>query len=454
MSTPPWFPAALATCVAIACSDPGAPIPAGVTDTGDAAADSAAAPEAAAGDAAPAPDVAADLGPADAGPAPLPTLGDPARFEPGAGLPGSRVQPGLAWGRDGALAVAWTGSAPGGTELTVWFALYDAAGAELVAPYVLATGDAGGDQGEPDVCALADGAGWAVAWSQDTHTSGPDGENLQIRWRRVAATGQPSDAQDTRLLTARPGNHWLASVGCDPRGGFAVAGVRPDDTSPAFSAFLQRYDAAGQAAGEPTVLKAGSDGGQVFPDVALSADGTAFVAWADTAAFNTAAETNTLLVRAVAADGSAGALVTAATAAATVDSPMVAVHPSGAYLTGGTLDGQHQVLAFVAAGESTPTPIALPEAAATVSYNAVGAPTDDPRRYFLLTMTGVGASVAARLALLDVDAGPLDGPWMVAGGTLGPYVPDLDYRDGRLAAAWTASTPDGWRVQAAVFAGP
>ena len=175
-----------------------------------------------------------------------PPLHSPILFEPGQGAPTPRVQTVVALGGQDDLAVAWTGVNED-NSLGIRFALYGRDGSVKVPAYPLSTSTQG-IQNEPSICQLA-GGGYVVAWSRDTQSVGPDGENLEIRFRVVGADGQPAQDTDTRVLSGAPGNHWLAEVACDPSGGFAVAGVRPDTDGITFGAFVWRYKATGEPEG-------------------------------------------------------------------------------------------------------------------------------------------------------------------------------------------------------------
>ena len=134
------------------------------------------------------------------------------------------IQPSLAWGRDGALGMAWCGMTE--DNLGIWFGLWSHEGAVLSEPYILATATEG-LQNEPATCALA-GGGYAVAWSVDSQQQPT---NLQVRFRIVGEDGQPVLAEDVRIGTDAQGNHWLAEIACSPNGGFTVVGTASERTT-------------------------------------------------------------------------------------------------------------------------------------------------------------------------------------------------------------------------------
>ncbi|MDP6946434.1 MAG: hypothetical protein QF464_19960, partial [Myxococcota bacterium] len=211
--------------------------------------------------------------------APLPSLEAPFVFEPGEGEGTPRIQTTVALGGTDELAVAWTGVMGEDNALVIRFARYGLDGTVKTAPYTMSTTTTG-VHNEPSLCALA-GGGYVAAWSRDTQSVGPDGENLEVRVRLVAADGSPVGDADTRVLSEVPGNHWLGEVACSPTGGFVVGGVRRDTDGITFGAFAWRYSAAGESEGSAMALNVTPEGTQVYPDLAVNADGAVAAIWLD-----------------------------------------------------------------------------------------------------------------------------------------------------------------------------
>ena len=364
-------------------------------------------------------------------PAEPPPLSDPVVLD----LPGDdiAIQPGVALGPAGEIALTWTGPDDDGS-LGIHFQLLDTAGEPLGEAASLHTGVAGG-QNEPSICALA-GGGYVVAWSSDVAASpGPDGASLQVVFRRVGADGVALDAAERRVLTEIPGNHWLARVACEGGGGFVVAGVRPDPDG-TFGAFAWRFDAAGEPAGDAMTLHTAASGDQVYPFVGAGA-GTFVAAWEDSAH---AGDGATRIVARRWSDGALGAQVVAHGAAGTPATlTAVAVDAwSGAALVAGVLAQSELQLAWLAAGGAAPAPIALGPDAGTPTYHPALASLGGDR-YLAAWQAGVGAGAGVRVGRV----GPVfleDGPLVLEEAGVPGYRPAVAARGGRAVVAWTVKS--------------
>lgn len=377
----------------------------------------------------------------DAGPAPLPpALVGATTAKPFETFGEILVQPAIALASDGTATVAFAGRAGSG-DLQIFAGQIDAEGAQVTAPVPIS--EAIGLQNEPASCRLRDG-NVVVVWSVDTQSTGPDGENLEVRFRRIDPSGAPMGTGSTRVLTDRPGNHWLGEVACDPLGGFAITGVRPDDTTPAFSVFTQRFDATGADLGQPQDLLDGSDGGQVFPNVAVTSDSHTVTTWEDTANINTPQEQTVIGLRTEASDGTLGPFIAAFTGA-NVQRPVVSASGvSNAVLAAATVDQKVALALLSAPDASSVTPIAFDPEPGVPTYNAqlVATGTDDS--WFVVYYRGLSGTVAVHVARVDINGAILDGPVQLSSGNIpSAYPPALAYAHGRLVVTWTVGLGSG-----------
>jgi hypothetical protein len=373
-------------------------------------------------------------------------LGEPAIIDL-EDLPPISIQPSVALGPDGEIAVAWCGSVE--EDLGIWFTLLNPDGSVRVDTFALETTSMG-IQNEPDVCALP-GGGYAVIWSMDAQEAGPAGQNLYIRYRVVGADGQPITESDVELTTT-PGNHWLTEVACDPSGGFMVVGTGPEENM-TFGVFAQRFDANGEALSEAVTLNVDPDGTQVFPSVDIGPDGAAVVAWEDQTGFGTDTVIKQVVSRRIEA-GEAGPntpRVVLTDPSEEAGRPDVSIDPlTGDALISVTLDQQRIGLYRLPANGGPPAPIQPP--AAVSYYGALTALGDG--RHGMLYLSGVGQNVTARVVIIGTD-GIVDGPVDLASGNLPPYPTTTDARAGRMVSAWTERTDgNGFRIRLALFENP
>jgi len=336
---------------------------------------------------------------------------------------GLAIQPSVALDDQGQFGLAWCGMTE--MDLGIWFGLFREPGEAMVEPYVLSTTNVG-IQNEPKLCALANG-GYAAVWSMDDQV-GPT--NLQIRYRIIAADGRPMDESDRRIGSDEQGNHWLPSIACDASGGFIIAGTR-SEANMTFGVFAQRFDGAGEPLSEAITLNEVAEGGQVFPSIALDAEGRALVAWEDRPPMGQSRIRGRWL-------DAAGAPVTGAftisAAGAAFTRPEVSIEAAtGAAVVAGVADQQRaryyavpSIGTTASAIEAPPEPIAyLP----TLSNAA-------QRGHVVFYLAGVRQNVNARLAVLNPENEFTMGTTLDVGG-LPPYPPTVDYRDGRVGVFWT-----------------
>ncbi len=378
---------------------------------------------------------AMDMAPSIPDVGPPPSLEGAARFAP-EGLPSTSIQPSLALDDAGQLALAGCGG--DGDDLGIWFALFDVEGTPIQAPYTLDTTTMG-VQNEPSVCPLAEG-GYVVVWSMDAQEVNADGQNLYIRARRVAADGTPADETDVEIHSGSPGNHWLAEVACDPRGGYLVVGACSEENS-TFGVFAQRFHADGRAVGEAITLNSDPMGTQAFPSAAFAANGDAVLVWEDSPFDGQPDAVTRIVARRLPADADAPPdpeiIITRPIYDAT--KPQVAVDPaSGGFLVGAILDNR-RLGVYTVDAEDGVTAVTVPMDGTRHSPTARAAGHE---RYLVLHSNGVNAGAAPSLFL--VDAGELtDGPVDLTTANIPPYPVALAHRDGRTVAAWTERTEDG-----------
>lgn len=375
----------------------------------------------------------------DKGPNPhsgFPNMTSPVLLEPAMGPGKVRIQPTLAFGQDGRLAMAYTASA-GNNQLGIFFTLLDTEGKTVVKEVRMDT-FLSGNKNEPSICALAQG-GYVVAWPMDSGIPEDQAanKNLQIRFRLVDADGKPTGTDDTRVLTKVEGNHWLARVTCTQDGGFAIAGVRPDDGK-TFGVFLWRFDVHGKHVGDAQSVNQETDGNQAYPVIGAGPDGTLVVAWEQSikTSDTTTREEVAFRVFPPAPGTPSETIIVAGGTGSTAKGPSVSVDPSsGKFLVAATIPRGAPTLKAYAKDGTSPTTLSLPDQSSSNFYHPSLTSLGKPDAHAMIYLRGSGKTVSAIVSII----GPPEVSrfYSLKTTNLPPYRPSIAAHKGRLAAAWT-----------------
>lgn len=346
------------------------------------------------------------------------------------------IQAELAYGRNGDLGMAWCGM--GQQNLSIWFSLVDVAG-EMLTNIVPLSEVIQGVQSEPVICALAEG-GFAVAWAVDTQLAGA---NLQVRYRVLDASGQPTEERSRRIGTDEEGNHWLPSIACLPTGGFAIAGVAAESNE-TFGVFLARVDGNGDV--DKVRVNEDEVDSQLYPAVAAGPDGKILVVWehhVDSADENGlrgrwyGPAGDALSDEFLLGDGASGLEKPAISIDAKTGHAVVAAHTQAPALT----------RFFVESGQNRATGEPQVE---LQSYLAALAPLTGGG-FGLMHLNGLGANAQAKLSL-DFASGTSEAEYVTGRSQLPPYTPDVATKGSQVAAAWTVRGPErSYHLRLVVF---
>jgi len=355
----------------------------------------------------------------------LPNLKSPVSFD--AGKDTIRVQPALAWGKSGNLAVSWTAGEKG-SSLGIKVALYDAQGKVQVEPFRVDTYK-GGLKNESAICGLS-GGGYAVVWSMDTKDGSKT--NLQVRFRILGEDGKPLKNEDTRVLSERPGNHWLAQVTCTKDGGFAVTGVRPDVNQKTFDIFVWRYNSKGEPQGKAIAAHDAPERSEGFPVIGAHDNNDLVVAWNESTQ-----QTKRVMLRHFPQGGGAGKELVGFENPA--ESVAIATHgPSSHFTLAAFVGGRELQLKSYdnpgATGEKIQFSQPLTPLAVNPKLTYMGAEKNLAMIYFARTSASV---ILAKAVTFSTD-GKVLGEFQLASGRLPfSYKPAISFRDSKLAVAWT-----------------
>ena len=132
-----------------------------------------------------------------------------------------------------------------------------------------------GQQLWPDI-AVADGGGFVVVWEDDQDKNG----FYQIFARGFKPDGTESFTVMT-VNTAGSGQQLLPAVAIDNEGGFVVVWEDDKDKNGYYQIFARGFHADGSERFPDMTVNTAGSGQQLWPEVAMAADGSFFVVWQD-----------------------------------------------------------------------------------------------------------------------------------------------------------------------------
>lgn len=185
---------------------------------------------------------------------------------------GNQDTPAVASLAGGGFVVVWEDFGRDGDGETVVGQRFDAAGGRVGEEFRV-NDVAAGDQYEPALASHAQG--FVVAWAS---TSSPGDEASGIVARRFDAQGAPLGAE-LQVNAYTTGEQTHPVVAGSPDGAFVVVWASYGQDGSGWGIFAQRFDAAGAKQGEELQVNAYTAGAQLWPGVAMAADGAFLVVW-------------------------------------------------------------------------------------------------------------------------------------------------------------------------------
>jgi hypothetical protein len=176
----------------------------------------------------------------------------------------------IAMDAEGDFVATWEGGGSG-DNFGIFARRFDATGVALGSEFRVNTA-VSGNQLDPAAAMDADGD-FVVAWD----SFGQDGSGYGVYAQRFDAAGNPV-GPEFRVNTTTTGRQRSPSVAMDADGDFTVAwwGNGPGDD---YGIFVQRFDAAGTPLGSEVLVNTATADRQLFPAVAMDADGDFVVTW-------------------------------------------------------------------------------------------------------------------------------------------------------------------------------
>ena len=182
-----------------------------------------------------------------------------------------QADPSVAMDADGDFVVTWTSYTQDGSNDGIYAQRYNAAGIAQGIEFRVNTFTTG-RQADPSVAMDADGD-FVVTWT----SNGQDGSNYGVYAQRYDAAGMPQGSE-FRVNTFTTGRQFVSSLAMDDDGDFVVTWSSNQDGS-GYGVYAQRYNAAGVTQGAEFRVNTFTTNSQVYPSVAMDADGDFVVTW-------------------------------------------------------------------------------------------------------------------------------------------------------------------------------
>ena len=348
------------------------------------------------------------------------------------------VQPATAVGNSGQSVVIFAGTSDENSDLGI----YVSTPGQPVAP--LRT-EPSGQRNEPSICRLSNG-GFVAVWSYDGQAVG---NPLGIEGATLAADGSVVSSFD--IKTEVEGNHWLGHVGCNPSGGFTVAGSRTDTDGTTFGVFAQHFRNDGTVLGDAFIVNPAPEGTQVQPVVGVTWGGTGVVMYEDAP---TGGDYR-LNARTFDSSGVASSTFTIlASEGADALKPAIALSHNGRVAYAGNIGAQIQILAAPSVQSPEPTETWVKTFGSFIFPAITYLSTDtELAMVSLVNVTRAGEPSVRVEILTEGSDASLSSVSLGDDPNLPPYPPSIGYGGGVLAVAWTQRTDDGFEIRQSTFAG-
>ncbi|WP_162542163.1 SdrD B-like domain-containing protein [Gemmata obscuriglobus] len=310
---------------------------------------------------------------------------------------GNQTEPSVGVDADGDFVVAWQtyvpGSGLGGYEIQA--RRYSASGAALGSEFRVNTYTTN-DQAIPSV-SVAAGGNFVIAWQ----SYGQDGSGTEVYARRYSAGGDPLGTE-FRVNTYTDGHQVAPSVGLDASGNFVVAWQSSGQGDWGWRIYARRYSAGGTALGSEFRVGEYTTGYQADPSVAVDADGDFIISW--TSAGEDGSGNGIYAQRYSSAGTTQGTALRVNTYTAGDQMfPAVAVNADGDAVVAWQSDGQDgsgNGIYFTLLGGGSSSPPVVPP---TVTISATGAGAGEPSSTGMYRISRTGTS--GDLAVTFVPSG-------------------------------------------------
>ncbi|MBI1345433.1 hypothetical protein GC163_04010 [bacterium] len=187
---------------------------------------------------------------------------------------GTQISPSVAMDAGGDFVITWRSSGQDGSAYGIFAQRYDAAGVAQGSEFQVNTYTTG-SQTFAAVAMDADGD-FVISW----HSNGVDGNGSGIVAQRYNAAGV---AQGGEFLvnSYTTSNQFFSSVAMDADGDFVVTWMSysQEGINSRYGIYAQRYNAAGVAQGSEFLVNTLTTSYEVYPRVAMDADGDFVITW-------------------------------------------------------------------------------------------------------------------------------------------------------------------------------
>ncbi|MCC7510602.1 MAG: tandem-95 repeat protein [Planctomycetes bacterium] len=180
--------------------------------------------------------------------------------------------PSVAMDADGDFVIAWMSNGQDGSGYGIYAQRYNNSGAAVGSEFLVNTFTTN-SQLYPSVAMDADGD-FVVVW----HSFGQDGSDYGIYAQRYD-NGGATVGSEFRVNTFTPSTQVFPSLAMDADGDFVIAWMSDGQDGSSFGIYAQRYNNSGAAVGTEFRVNTFTTNDQLHPSVAMDADGDFMVAW-------------------------------------------------------------------------------------------------------------------------------------------------------------------------------
>lgn len=184
----------------------------------------------------------------------------------------AQASPAIAMDNAGNFVVAWSSAGQDGSQNGIYAQRFDSSGAPAGSEFRVNT-TTSGDEAFPAVAMDADGD-FVVTWD----TAIPSGSGYDVYAQRYNSAAQ-AQGGETLVNQTTAGQEYSSAVAMDDAGNFVVTWIAGVQDGSGYGVYARRYNSSGQAQGNEFRANTFTTSDQMFPNVAMDADGDFVIVW-------------------------------------------------------------------------------------------------------------------------------------------------------------------------------